>query len=476
MKKIIVLFFILNSFSNNSQTINPIWGELPEKRKEINLLGKIDNNYYLTYVNKNNRLILRKYTLDLSSFTDLELNYTFKNKENFYQKSLIINNKVTYFIAEANTEKKSIELFAFVQNNPDSAELSKYSLAENPLWKGAKFWALKLDFFANFDIELSDDKTKIYAQVSDYSTEILFPIGTKEINVYDCSDLSKKIHTYNYFPDRSYLTKNRFQLLNNGHLILSDYYRSTSKDSKKLSSKHFLIKKFGTDSIPKKSIELFSEEDNYASLYEKEIDNELYTFGFKSNSQLSTSSFYINKHNLDDLKIKDSIKIDVKEFYKDTKNNLSYHIHSMYKKSNNKLIIVAQQFNFIRSGYINVASIFDYQNFVIFTYDLNTNKLELKKVISFNYKIELIARDDFYMFSRLKTYFNDENLLLIYRDRESDTIQIIKMDNQENVQNNILINEGKDHRYIFYDYYTKLVDNKLLIIDTKNDKIGLFNL
>ncbi len=479
MKKLLVIILLLINFKVLSQSSDVVWNDFQEKFKEIHLLGKIDNKIYLVYINKEKKIILRKYNNNLSSFSDLEINYILKNRTNFYQKSLIINNKITHFIAEINAEKKIIELFAYVQDNPDSSQLVKYLLAENALNKGAKLWALNLEFFANFDIELSDDKSKIYAQATDYDTEILFSMGSKKINAFECSDLSKKIKSYNYYPDRTYLRKNKIQISNTGDIIHSDYYRTTTDKKNIISSKHFLIRKPANDSLEKKSLKLFSEVENYESLYQLLDNKDLYTFGFKEVfSDTRTSKFYLYKHNINNLVINDSINIDVSNFYKTENENkgLPYHIHSAYKNSKNQLIIIAQQFHFIRSVYVNTHSSFNYKDFVIFTYDLNTNKIELNNFTSYDDKFELISREDFYKYSPIITFFKNDELIVLYRENKTNLIKTIKLDNLKKISTKILVNEREENANIPYGKSILIDSDKLLMIDYKKDKVGLINL
>lgn len=477
MKKI--FFLVITLFLNFlvfSQSSNIIWKDISTKYKFIQLLGKIENKYYLVYENKEKKIIVRGYDEDLSNYNDVDINYTLKNRENFYQKSLIVNNKITHFIAEFNSEKKSIELFAYVQNNPNNPQLTKNILAENPLWENAKTWALNLDFFSKFDINLSEDKSKIYAQLADYESEILFKNGIKEINVFDCTDLSKKIKSYKYISNRSYLTKNSLDVSNQAEIVQSDSFRLITDKKNVVSQKHFLIKMFDNDE-KNKSLELYSEGLAYASL-KTYSDDDIYTLGFRSNHLTLNNKFFLYQLNKNDLSVKDSINIDISDFCKPSKEKSAYdyNIHSIYKNSKNQFIIVAQQYYFIRSAYVNTASDFFYGDFVIFTYDLSTNKISLNNLTNYNDKLFEITKDKFYWYSPLKTFFKNDELYVIYKDLKKKTIEIIKLDSIGNIKSNAIINEDIEKSRIGYKTSQLIDTNTLLIIDHKNDRIGLSRL
>ncbi|MDI9310800.1 MAG: hypothetical protein QM535_11340 [Limnohabitans sp.] len=482
------LFISLKSFSQFNNNI--YWVNYPEKTKNIDVLGEINKEYYISYINSEKKISIRKYSKELKPLTDIVLNIPqIKKNETFYQRSEIVNQKIFHFVAEYNAKFKKIDLYVYVQTNSDKPDTEKFFLTEYSLAK-LKLWGLSLNYFSNFDIEFSADKTKFFTQTTDFSSlqELTFPMDEKSISVYDVNDLSKRITSYPYLPQRRYYIDNDIKVANNGNLFKSDVFRLKNIKTKAVSERQYKIIKWSEDDKKRDYLSFKSESCPIKSLVYDSFQNDFFVTATQYDSINNKYRLFNNIYDINSLKLKDSINVEIE--YRQIENEFKTgNILSINKDSKNNLLIVLERAERNNSKYVT------HRNITIYSLNLSTKKIKIIAEIPINDSLQFTKHYKLFDITNLKTYFINDTLYVLFRDYTNNekamaysdyskndsmssntSIYFLKINADEILSKQILLNETEEKRKLFYKLSIPVEPNKFLIEDSKNNQLGIITI
>lgn len=475
------LFFI-SSIGQSKVEIN--WAENPEKLKNINLVGELGDKVIISYINKDKKVAIRKFSDDLKEFEDAILEIPILDKETFYQKSMILDNKLIHFVSIPNKKENEIELVAHVQKDLNSNEFEKFIVANNVLGKDNK-WAKKFEYFSEFDVMTSDDKSKILVQPKDYSNDLIFRMNTKTMNVYESRDLSKKINYYNYAPERSYFRNNGIKVSNEGDIFKSDIFKLKNLITKEKTDDIVRVLHCKSDKVSE-SIHHKSTSSPTISLEFLKFKNDFYVGAIKQNKEKKTFQLSTEIYETNNLIIRDSIQIELDDL------KLPFKLHdctilSMNIDSKSNIIYTLRSSEF-GGGYLNFYNIF------IISID---KQKQFKFLDAFPIKATIQDKFSDVSFTNktLNINFFDDQLSLLFRDftindkaityddyrkfdkdNELESIFMINF-NSNGFVNKIKIIEDEIMKKNINHKLVKFIGNKkMLIHESKEDKIGLIKI
>ena len=475
--------YFLNSFAQSKVEMH--WSDYPEKAKKIKLLGDLEDKSIISYINKDKKVAIRTYTNDLAKYEDVVLEIPISNKETFYQKSLILDNKLVHFVSSINKNENRFELFAYVQKSLKSNEFEKIIVANNYLGK-IKYWAANLEFFSEFDIETSDNGAKLLIQPKDYASELIFRMEEKTLSVYNSNDLTKKMSSYTYAPERLYFRNNGIKISNDGEIFKSDIYKLENFKTRKKTEDITRILNCKSDKVSE-SIVHNSESSPSISLDFLKFKNDFYVGAVKNNKEKKTFQLVTEIYESKKFAKKDSLEIALNDL-KLPFNLTNCALLSMHIDSKSNIIYTLQNSEF-SGGYLIFYNIF------IISID---KEKQFKFLGAFPIKATIQSKfsDDYFVSKTLNINFHNDQLSFLYRDftinekamiydeyrkfdKDSELESIFMLNfNSNGFVNKIKLLEDETLKKNINHKVAKFIgNNKLQVYESKNDKIGviLFN-
>lgn len=488
-KNILFLFVILSNIVFAQQPQSTEWMNFPVATK-CEFVGKYKEHYIHAYLNKGNKLVLRKYKNDLKNWEEQNLNIEIP-KNYYYQKSVVINNLLTHLISQFSPEENKIRLWAYVPKDAMETDFEKYKLIECDYYFG-KSWLYDMSAFSQFNIKFSNDKSKFYVQQKETQNPLIFNEKEKMIIVYDTKNLSKPINGYKYVPQRMYLEDSGIKVLNNGSICKSDSYRIENLKTKKISKFRFRLKHKSLNSKNINTVFHISEDTTITSLEFKEIDSNIFASGIKFETIKRKNHFFNYVYSSDNFKLLDSTIIAYTDNIPEVDKAFAHALITTHKVDSENLYFLTSQIELSKNN-----SYIDYKNIGIYTY--NSNLKEVKSLCNFpvKYGIQTFRRDIlesndienplFLNFSEkgiemLYKDFTENEKALQYKDyiknKNSKDIALVyaKIDPNGNFSKKHVLMETKEKRSIDYKQSVFLENNIVYLMDSKNKQFTLLQL
>lgn len=343
-----MLLFI--SVYSSAQQVDLRWAEKIKTKKEIFVLGGTKNEYFTGHIDKDDRLVCRKYDKSMQMVKEQVVPFELDEKRYSYRKSFFINNKIVHLISEnKRKEDKNVLYASFTDLNLKNSDKT-----------------LILD-------EADDDKSSLFGSnfISPDSTKILIfheKIGKKK----EPSTLSLKVYNSDFsdiifdklvqipIKDKDFSTES-ISVDNLGNVYVLAKVLRNGKERGKGQSAYFykLIVFERTTGSPKEfdfdfqdqaigSIDIIPGKDNtlictgflsdiedgFLSKKISRVSDELFTaifdcntLGLKSNFRTKTEGLYPEKAK--------------------SKDKIPYRIRDIFYKDNGGYVVVAEQYQLI---------------------------------------------------------------------------------------------------------------------------------
>lgn len=158
LNKIIFLIAFLFAVSTSAQKVSLRWSKKIPTKREITILGGINNKYYTTHRGKKQELIGRIYDEKMNMIQEKSINFNLSAKKYFYQGAFFVEGKILHFIKD-NVRKrgKSSIYAAFSDANLDTS--SKVLVVDETLKRR------KTSFLGTRNISPDSTKVMLYHQI-----------------------------------------------------------------------------------------------------------------------------------------------------------------------------------------------------------------------------------------------------------------------------------------------------------------------
>lgn len=490
MKKVILfLLVILSNIVMAQQSQNLEWLDFPNATK-CEFIGKYRDHYVHVYINKENKLVLRKYQSDLKKWEDQILNIEI-SKNYFYQKSVFINNQLTHLISQFNPEENKINLWAYVTKNVMDSDFQKVNLMVCDYYFG-KSWLYDMSAFCQFNFKFSNDKSKFYVQQKEALNPVIFQEKEKSIYVYDTNDLSKVINGYRYIPQRIYFKDNGINVLNNGSISKMDIYRLEDPKTKKKSNYRFRLKYKGINTKDTKTVYHISEDTTIIGLKFREIDSKLHASGIKFESIKRKNHFINYTYSTDNFTLLDSTTVAYTDEVPIIEKAYAQDIITTFKGENNNLLFITSQNELSKN-----KSFIDYKNIGVYCFDASLK--QVKTITNFPVKlvVQTYRKDQFEAGENdipLSFNYTENGIEMLYKDfsenenaikytdyikfnnSKNSALVYIKIDAKGNFSKKYLIQETIEKKSIDYKQSKFLENNLIYLVDSKNKKFTVMQL